>query len=245
MTVEYVDLKESMTVRDAIERIRKIGLDKETVNVCYVVDPQRVLLGTTPTRAFGHGYTKVYVDENQGTFFVTRESNYMAHNPDVFSVSQVIGVRPSIHENRTELYHHDREGRRVPYNPRRYQVDYRFNVAIDLNTPFCNRLRPRRARRRRRARSQPLQAQAPREGRGHRRGARAGARPVEVRMRPDQLRQVLHQLRHQEARHLPLRQVRLDARRSREAAQVLPKLRRPLQRGGHGVTVRVQSSEWR
>ena len=101
---------------------------------------QRVLLGVTPTRAFGQGSTKVYVDENQGTFFVTRESNYMAHNPDVFSVSQVIGVRPSIHENRTELYHHDREGRRVPYNPRRYQVDYRFNVAIDLNTPFCNRI---------------------------------------------------------------------------------------------------------
>jgi len=101
---------------------------------------QRVLLGIAPTRAFGQGSTKVYVDENRGAFFVTRESNYMAHNPDVFSVSQVIGVRPSIHENRTELYHHDREGRRVPYNPRRYQVDYRFNVEIDLNTPFCNRI---------------------------------------------------------------------------------------------------------
>ena len=50
MTVEYVDLKESMTVRDAIDRIRKIGLDKETVNVCYVVDPQRVLLGTVALR---------------------------------------------------------------------------------------------------------------------------------------------------------------------------------------------------
>ena len=50
MTVEYVDLKESMTVRDAIERIRKIGLDKETVNVCYVLDPQRVLLGTVALR---------------------------------------------------------------------------------------------------------------------------------------------------------------------------------------------------
>ena len=44
MTVEYVDLKESMT------GIRKIGLDKETVNVCYVVDPQRVLLGTVALR---------------------------------------------------------------------------------------------------------------------------------------------------------------------------------------------------
>ena len=50
MTVEYVDLKESMTVRDAIERIRKIGLDTETVNVCYVLDPQRVLMGTVALR---------------------------------------------------------------------------------------------------------------------------------------------------------------------------------------------------
>jgi len=50
MTVEYVDLKESMTVQDAIDRIRKIGLDKETVNVCYVLDPQRVLLGTVALR---------------------------------------------------------------------------------------------------------------------------------------------------------------------------------------------------
>lgn len=101
---------------------------------------QRVLMGVTPTRAFGHGSTKVYVDENQGAFFITRDSNYMAHNPDVFSVSQVIGVRPTVHENRTELYHHDKEGRRVPYNPRRYQVDYRFDIAIDLNTPFCSRI---------------------------------------------------------------------------------------------------------
>ena len=109
-------------------------------HLMYREQNQRVLLGTTPTRAFGHGYTKVYVDENQGTFFVTRESNYMAHNPDVFSVSQVLGVRPTVHENRTELYHHDREGRRVPYTPRRYRMDYRFSVIIDLNAPFCTRI---------------------------------------------------------------------------------------------------------
>ena len=96
----------------------------------------RVLLGVNPTRVYGHNYTKIYVDENQGTFFVSGESNYMAHNPDVLSVSQVIGFRPSVHENRTELYHHDREGRRVPYNPRRYQVDYRFDVEINVSAPF-------------------------------------------------------------------------------------------------------------
>ena len=50
MTVEYVDLRESMTVADAIERIRRIGLDSETVNVCYVLDNTRVLKGTVALR---------------------------------------------------------------------------------------------------------------------------------------------------------------------------------------------------
>ncbi len=50
MTVEYVDLKENMSVADAITRIRRIGLDKETVNICYVVDAQRILKGTVALR---------------------------------------------------------------------------------------------------------------------------------------------------------------------------------------------------
>ena len=50
MTVEYVDLRETMTVEDAIKRIRRIGLDSETVNICYVVDDQRVLRGTVALR---------------------------------------------------------------------------------------------------------------------------------------------------------------------------------------------------
>jgi len=50
MTVEYVDLKETMTVADAISRIRRIGLDSETVNVCYVLDNKRVLKGTVALR---------------------------------------------------------------------------------------------------------------------------------------------------------------------------------------------------
>ena len=46
MTVEYVDLKENLTVAGAIERIRKIALDRETVNICYVLDSGRRLVGT-------------------------------------------------------------------------------------------------------------------------------------------------------------------------------------------------------
>ncbi len=50
MTVEYVDLKESLTVEGAIDRIRAVGLDSETINICYVLDGQRKLLGTVALR---------------------------------------------------------------------------------------------------------------------------------------------------------------------------------------------------
>lgn len=50
MTVEFVDLRAKMTVSEAIVRIRRIGLDKETCNICYVVDDQRILLGTVALR---------------------------------------------------------------------------------------------------------------------------------------------------------------------------------------------------
>lgn len=50
MTVEYVDLRASMTVMDAIQRIKKIDLDSENVNVCYVLSNKRVLLGTVALR---------------------------------------------------------------------------------------------------------------------------------------------------------------------------------------------------
>lgn len=50
MTVEFVDLKSTMTVEDAIHRVRKLGKDSETVNVCYVLDAKRELIGTVAIR---------------------------------------------------------------------------------------------------------------------------------------------------------------------------------------------------
>ena len=50
MTVEYVDLREDMTVTDAIDRIRKKGVDSETINICYVVSRQKILVGTVALR---------------------------------------------------------------------------------------------------------------------------------------------------------------------------------------------------
>lgn len=45
MTTEYVSLRPSMTVEEAILRIRRQGVDKETIYTCYVTDTQRHLMG--------------------------------------------------------------------------------------------------------------------------------------------------------------------------------------------------------
>ncbi len=50
MTVEFVDLKPSMTVMQAIERNRNIGKDSENVNTCYVLNEKRLLLGEVALR---------------------------------------------------------------------------------------------------------------------------------------------------------------------------------------------------
>ena len=50
MTTEYVDLKKHMTVAEAFARIRKIGVDKETIYTCYVTDSNRRLIGLVTVR---------------------------------------------------------------------------------------------------------------------------------------------------------------------------------------------------
>ena len=50
MTPEFVDLKKDMTVEDAFKRIRRTGVDKETIYTCYVTDNSRHLLGVTTVK---------------------------------------------------------------------------------------------------------------------------------------------------------------------------------------------------
>ncbi|MFA5523643.1 MAG: magnesium transporter [Tissierellales bacterium] len=50
MTIEYVDLKKIMTVKEALGHIKKTATDKETINTCYVMDKNRRLEGVISIR---------------------------------------------------------------------------------------------------------------------------------------------------------------------------------------------------
>ncbi len=50
MTTEYVELRPNLTVEDAIKTIRRTGIDKETINICYVTRADRTLYGYVTIR---------------------------------------------------------------------------------------------------------------------------------------------------------------------------------------------------
>ncbi|AOY76185.1 magnesium transporter [Clostridium formicaceticum] len=50
MTIEYVDLKKEMTVKEALGHIKKTGVDKETIYTCYVLNEKRKLEGIVSLR---------------------------------------------------------------------------------------------------------------------------------------------------------------------------------------------------
>ncbi len=45
MTVEYVALRPDMTAEQAFKKIRRVGIEKETIYTCYVTDDKKILLG--------------------------------------------------------------------------------------------------------------------------------------------------------------------------------------------------------
>lgn len=71
MTIEYVDLKKSMSVSDAILRIRKTGIDKETINTCYVTDSERHLEGIVSLRTLITSDDSVIVDDIMTTNYIS------------------------------------------------------------------------------------------------------------------------------------------------------------------------------
>ena len=50
MTTEYVRLDKDLSVADAFARIRRVGIDKETIYTCYVTESDRLLIGLVTVR---------------------------------------------------------------------------------------------------------------------------------------------------------------------------------------------------
>jgi len=70
MTIEFLDLKKEMSVALSIERIKKIGLNKETVNECYVMDSNRILEGVVSLKDIVISENNIIIKDIMDTDFI-------------------------------------------------------------------------------------------------------------------------------------------------------------------------------
>ncbi len=67
MTIEYVSLHKDMTVSEAFEKIRKVGVNKETIYTCYVTENRR-LIGVVTVKG-------LFMAEEDARIFDVMETN--------------------------------------------------------------------------------------------------------------------------------------------------------------------------
>ncbi len=83
MTIEFVDLKATMTAEDAFTRIRRTGVDKETIYTCYVTDGNRKLLGLVSVKTLLLSDTEALVEDIMETNIIRvhthEDKEFVAH----------------------------------------------------------------------------------------------------------------------------------------------------------------------
>ena len=120
--------RRNSTVEEIKEQLAYREENKERVTVFHM------------TRTLGTD-TKVLLDEDAGTFMVTRARNLVEANPDVLDLADVTGCNLDIDESRSEIKREDKDGKKVSYNPPRYEYSYDFYITIFVNNPYFDEMR--------------------------------------------------------------------------------------------------------
>ena len=76
MTPDYINLRKNMTRREALDHIRDVGMNSETIYSCYVLDGGRKLVGVVSLRSL------VLADENTKVSDIMKEDIIFAHVDD-------------------------------------------------------------------------------------------------------------------------------------------------------------------
>lgn len=85
MTAEFLDLKKGMTVKEALDRIRRICKDKETSYTCYVLDKNRILEGMITVKTILMTKDEEMIDDLMDTQVI-----YTTTNEDKENVAKLL-----------------------------------------------------------------------------------------------------------------------------------------------------------
>lgn len=119
---------------------RKTSLQDINEQLKYREDNKSKVSTFNVTRTLGSS-PKVLIDDKDNQFMIAYDDNYLAENPDVMDISDVINCVLDIDENKTEIMRIDEDGREVSHMVRRYDYSYNFNVIINVNNPYFTEIK--------------------------------------------------------------------------------------------------------
>ena len=114
---------------------KKSTLDEIKAQLAYREQNRQNLNYFNATRVLGNN-TKVYIDDTQAKFVISRKSDYRSENADIIEIAHVISARYEVEEHKSEIYRENSEGRRESYNPPRYDYEYEITIYITVNSPY-------------------------------------------------------------------------------------------------------------
>ena len=118
---------------------KKSTLEEIKAQLAYREQNRQNLNYFNANRVLGND-TKVYIDDSQGKFVVSRKSDYRTENADIIDISQVSSARYEVEEHKSEIFREDSEGHRRSYDPPRYDCEYEITIYINVNSPYFNEI---------------------------------------------------------------------------------------------------------
>jgi ribosomal protein L32 len=119
---------------------RSSTVDEIKAQLAYREENKEKVAAFHTTGTFGT-HVKVLLDEDAGRFMVTSARDLEEANPDVLEFADVTGCNLDIDESRSELKREDKDGKRVSYNPPRYEYSYDFYITIFVNNPYFDEIK--------------------------------------------------------------------------------------------------------
>lgn len=108
--------------------------------LAYREENRKAVAAFNPSVCYGYENV-IYIDDKANKFFVTKSKDYRNSNPDVLDGSQILDASFDVRDSRTELYHNDNHGNRIPYNPPQFRYTFTFYITIRVNHPYFSEMR--------------------------------------------------------------------------------------------------------
>ena len=123
---------------------RESTVDQIKEQLAYREANERELANFRVSQILGDFY-KMYIEEVNGVptrFLVSDADSYMDENPDIIEFKDVLACVVDIDADEKELKQDGPDGKKVSYNPPRYETQYDFYIKMQIgNNPYFDDIR--------------------------------------------------------------------------------------------------------